>query len=68
MHIKLMNIGKTTTSYLREGEKEYEKRLKHYVKFDRIDLKEIKTRKQESVMEIKKKEADQASSSTSQYK
>jgi 23S rRNA (pseudouridine1915-N3)-methyltransferase len=59
MNIKLINIGKTTISYLREGEMEYEKRLKHYVKFERIDLKEIKTRKQESLMEIKKKEADQ---------
>jgi 23S rRNA (pseudouridine1915-N3)-methyltransferase len=55
MNIKLINIGKTTISYLREGEMEYEKRLKHYVKFERIDLKEIKTRKQESLMEIKKK-------------
>jgi 23S rRNA (pseudouridine1915-N3)-methyltransferase len=59
MYIKLINLGKTTLSYLREGEKEYEKRLKHYVKFERIDLKEIKARKQESVKEIKKKEANQ---------
>ncbi len=59
MYIKLINIGKTTKSYLREGEMEYEKRLNHYVKFERIDLKEIKTGKQKSVMEIKKKEADQ---------
>mgnify|MGYP001227157934 CR=1 FL=1 len=58
MYIKLINIGKTSTSYLREGEKEYEKRLKHYVKFERIDLKEIKTGKQESIKEIKKKEAN----------
>ena len=59
MNIKLINLGKTTTSYLIEGEKEYEKRLKYYVKLERVDLKEIKTGKQESVMEIKRKEAIQ---------
>ena len=55
MKIKLINVGKTTVSFLKEGEQEYEKRLKHYVKFERIDLKEIKTGKQESVKEVKKK-------------
>ena len=55
MKIKLINVGKTTVSYLKEGEQEYEKRLKHYVKFERVDLKEIKRGKQESVKEIKKK-------------
>ena len=62
MKIKLINVGKTTVSYLKEGEQEYEKRLKHYVKFERVDLKEIKSGKQESVKEIKKKEAIQVMS------
>ena len=39
MQIKMINVGKTTESFLREGESEYENRIKHYVKFQRIDLK-----------------------------
>ena len=45
MNVKLITVGKTTVPFLKEGEQEYEQRLKHYVKFERIDLKEIKRSK-----------------------
>ncbi|MDC3309278.1 23S rRNA (pseudouridine(1915)-N(3))-methyltransferase RlmH [Crocinitomicaceae bacterium] len=58
MYIRLINIGKTTVPYLKEGELEYEKRLKHYLKFERIDLKELKSSKKQSHEILKKNEAE----------
>lgn len=58
MNVRLINIGKTTIPYLREGELVYEKRLKHYLNFERIDLKEIKTCKNQSNELLKKSEAE----------
>ena len=58
MNIRLINIGKTTVPYLKEGELEYEKRLKHYLKFERIDLKELKSSKKQSHEILKKNEAE----------
>ncbi|MDO7609468.1 MAG: 23S rRNA (pseudouridine(1915)-N(3))-methyltransferase RlmH, partial [Crocinitomicaceae bacterium] len=58
MNIRLINIGKTTVPYLKEGEIEYEKRLKHYLKFERIDLKELKSSKKQSHEILKKNEAE----------
>jgi len=58
MKVKLITVGKTTSSFLREGEQEYEQRLKHYLKFERIDLKEIKKSKNTTVELLKKKEAE----------
>ena len=58
MNVKLITVGKTTIPFLKEGEQEYEGRLKHYVKFERIDLKEIKRSKNTSVELLKKKEAE----------
>ena len=58
MNVRLINIGKTTIPYLKEGELIYEKRLKHYLNFERIDLKEIKTSKNQSNELLKKSEAE----------
>ena len=58
MNVRLINIGKTTIPYLKEGELIYEKRLKHYLDFERIDLKEIKTSKNQSNELLKKSEAE----------
>ena len=58
MNVRLINIGKTTVPYLKEGELVYEKRLKHYLNFERIDLKEIKTSKNQSNALLKKSEAE----------
>ena len=54
----MINIGKTTVPYLKEGELVYEKRLKHYLNFERIDLKEVKTSKNQSNALLKKSEAE----------
>ena len=43
MNVKLITIGKTSVSFLIEGEAEYQKRLKHYMRFERIDLNDIKS-------------------------
>jgi len=58
MNVKLITVGKTIAPYLKEGEQEYEQRLKHYLKFERIDLKEIKRTKNTTVELLKKKEAE----------
>ena len=58
MNVRLINIGKTTVPYLKEGELVYEKRLRHYLNFERIDLKEVKTSKNQSNALLKKSEAE----------
>ena len=42
MNVRLISIGKTVASYLIEGETEYQNRLKHYMRFERIDINELK--------------------------
>lgn len=59
MKIKLIYTGKTGKNFLTEGEKEYESRLKHYLKFEKIELPDIKNANKLSEKEIKKKEAEQ---------
>ena len=56
MKIKLILVGKTNAKYLVEGEKEYEKRLKHYTKFEEIIIPDIKQSGKLSESELKKKE------------
>lgn len=56
--MKLITIGKTSVSFLIEGEAEYQKRLKHYMRFERIDLNDLKTSQKTSQKEIRKKEGD----------
>ena len=56
MKVKLITIGKTSVSFLIEGEAEYQKRLKHYMRFERIDLNDIKSSQKLSQNEVKKKE------------
>ena len=58
MNIKLINIGKTTVPYLIDGELDYMSRLQHYLKFERLDLKEYKSFKKQSNEVLKKKEAE----------
>ena len=56
MKIKLIVVGKTNAKYLLEGEKEYEKRLKHYTKFEEIIIPDVKQAGKRSENELKKKE------------
>jgi 23S rRNA (pseudouridine1915-N3)-methyltransferase len=56
MKVTILAIGKTIKSYLVEGEKDYENRLKHYLKLDEIILPELKQTSNLTVEEIKQKE------------
>ncbi|MFD1551790.1 23S rRNA (pseudouridine(1915)-N(3))-methyltransferase RlmH [Putridiphycobacter roseus] len=58
MKIKLITISKTNKKFLIEGESEYQKRLKRYVKLDRIEIPDIKNAKSLSKAEIKLKEGE----------
>ena len=42
MKIRLICIGKTSSNYLLEGEKEYLKRLSHYCKVEKVEIPDIK--------------------------
>ena len=55
MNIRLINIGKTTVPYLIDGELDYMRRLQHYLKFERLDLKEFKSVKKSIERGIKKR-------------
>jgi len=56
MKIRLITIGKTNTTYLLEGENEYENRLKHYTKFEEIVIPDIKQAGKWNENKLKKKE------------
>jgi 23S rRNA (pseudouridine1915-N3)-methyltransferase len=45
MKIRLITIGKTDESYLKEGINKYISRLKHYINFEMIELPDVKTGK-----------------------
>ena len=56
MKIQLICVGKTERSYLKEGESEYLKRLKHYCSFEKIEIPELKNAKKLSEDQIKMQE------------
>jgi 23S rRNA (pseudouridine1915-N3)-methyltransferase len=56
MKIRLICVGKTERSYLKEGESEYLKRLKHYCSFEKIEISELKNAKKLSEDQIKLEE------------
>ena len=56
MKIKLILVGKTNPKYLVEGEKEYVKRLLHYINFEEIIITDVKHSGKLSESELKKKE------------
>ena len=58
MKIKLIVVGKTNTAYLKTGENEYEKRLKHYCKFEEIVINDVKNGGKFSINELKIKEGE----------
>ena len=58
MKIKLIVVGKTSIQFLNDGEKEYEKRLKHYNCFEQLVLSNIKNRNKFASNELKNKEGD----------
>ena len=54
--MKLIVIGKTKFKFLLDGENEYEGRLKHYCKFSKIIIPDIKNAGNISKKELKEKE------------
>ena len=56
MKIKLIVVGKTNAKYLVEGEKEYVKRLLHFINFEEIIITDVKHSGILSESELKKKE------------
>ncbi len=58
MKVRLIVVGKTNDSYLKEGINIYLNRLKHYVDFKIIEIDEIKGSKKISMDEYRKKESE----------
>lgn len=58
MKIKLIVVGKSAFDFIKEGEEVYEKRLVHYLPFEKLVLPDIKNPKNLSIEELKKKEGE----------
>lgn len=58
MKIKLICVGKTSKSFLVEGENEYLKRLKYYLPIERIELPDVKNAKKLTEDQIKQAEGE----------
>ncbi len=58
MKIKLIVVGKSAFDFVKEGESVYEKRLIHYLPFEKLVLPDIKNPKNLSLEELKKKEGE----------
>lgn len=56
MKIKFICVGKTVESFLKEGELNFQNRLKHYIPFERMDLPDLKNLKNLSTDQIKLEE------------
>ena len=56
MKIALLVIGKTNKTFLIDGENEYQKRLRKYIQFEKIEIPDLKNAKKLSEAEIKKEE------------
>ena len=58
MNIVLLAIGKTNENYLVDALLKYQKRLKHYIRFEIFEIPNIKNIKKKSSFELKKKEGE----------
>ena len=58
MKIKLICVGKTVKPFLKDGEQEYLKRLKHYTPVEKIEIPELKNAKKLSEDQIKQQEGE----------
>jgi len=56
--ITLLLVGKTEDAYLREGISKYLNRLRHYVRFDYVEITELKNTKSLTQAQQKAKEAE----------
>ena len=58
MKIVLLVIGKTNEQYLIEGISQYQKRLKHYIQFEMLEIPNIKKAKSFSNTELMKRQGE----------
>ena len=58
MKIVLLVIGKTNEQYLIEGISQYQKRLKHYIQFEMLEIPNIKKAKNFSNTELMKRQGE----------
>ena len=58
MKIVLVVVGKTNEKYLIEGISDYQKRLKHYINFEIVEILSIKNAKNFSEKQLIKKEGE----------
>lgn len=58
MKITLLSIGKTEDAYIKTGMEKYLKRLKHYTRFEVVELPELKNTKALTQDQQKAKEAE----------
>ncbi|MFN4951944.1 MAG: 23S rRNA (pseudouridine(1915)-N(3))-methyltransferase RlmH [Flavobacteriales bacterium] len=56
MKVRLMFIGKTVSNALKELEQTYEKRLSHYVSYERVELPDVKQAASLTTSQLKDKE------------
>ena len=59
MKDKLIVVGKTNVNYLKDGESEYDQRIKHYVNFEQLIISYVKNAKNLSTAQLKNKEGEQ---------
>tara|TARA_B100000963_G_C22432887_1_gene582988 strand:+ start:294 stop:767 length:474 start_codon:yes stop_codon:yes gene_type:complete len=59
MKVKLIVMGKTNVNFLKDGENEYDQRIKHYINFEQLIISDVKNTKNRSSAEIKIKEGQQ---------
>ena len=57
MGIKLITIGATSYSFIKEGVEEYEKRLRKYFKFELVAIPDVKNRGKLNPIDLKAEEA-----------
>lgn len=58
MKVKLIQVGKTDDSWLRDGITTYEKRIIHYLPFTTLTIPSPKYQKQTAISQMKKKESE----------
>ena len=59
MKVKLIVVGKTNVNYLKDGETEYDQRIKYYVNFEQFIISDVKNAKNLSIAQLKNKEGQQ---------
>lgn len=61
MIVRLLSIGKTTAPYLKTGVADYVKRLQHYVRFEYIEIPDVKISKGMNEEQVRNKEGEEIS-------